>query len=372
MSCPSEASAGSSFEFMLSKETDAIATLAAKSSQEWKNLSICAEEAEKERLRIKTLVGKLVPADCSLLVFGSLARDEFTAGSDVDWTLLIDGAASPKHLDTAKEIAELLKKEGTKAPGPTGVFGGPIFSHDLVHFIGGETDTNRNTTRRILMLLESRALLEQAGVRERVMRHLFRRYVEEDRDYRKNDYSTRIPFFLLNDIVRYWRTMAVDYASKRRERGSAGWAIRNVKLRLSRKLIFAAGLTMCLSCQLRPSPALGKDTFDSERAFTSELQDFLFAFANRTPLQVVTQLSLDFEAYEVGTKILDAYNQFLGILSDSKKRAELDQIGVENAFENEVFKEARKLSKRFHEALTELFFNTNKDLAAATQRYGVF
>ena len=29
--------------------------------------------------------------DLSLVVFGSLARGEWTSGSDVDWTLLIDG-----------------------------------------------------------------------------------------------------------------------------------------------------------------------------------------------------------------------------------------------------------------------------------------
>jgi hypothetical protein len=33
---------------------------------------------------------------------------------------------------------------------------------------------------------------------------------------------------------------------------------------LSRKLIFAAGLAMCMSCQLRPSPALREPSFPSE------------------------------------------------------------------------------------------------------------
>ena len=34
------------------------------------------------------------------------------------------------------------------------------FSHEIVHHIGGQADTNRNTTQRILLLLEATALRE--------------------------------------------------------------------------------------------------------------------------------------------------------------------------------------------------------------------
>lgn len=355
----------------LEDEPDAIEELAKAHGRTWRNISACALAAAEQRARITDLVKKLVPPDCSFLVFGSLARDEFTNGSDVDWALLVDGAASPRHLDVAKEVARLLKD---RPPGPTGVFGRPVFSHDLVHFIGGEVDTNSNTTRRILLLLESRALQEHAGVRERVMRQLLRRYVEEDRGYHAvHDYSIRIPHFLLNDIVRFWRTMAVDYASKRRERGDdGGWAIRNVKLRVSRKLVFVTGLAMCMSCQLRPSAALNKDKFDTEKDFTDALQDFLLDFSNRTPLQVVSRLALDFHAGAVGAEILDAYDKFLGILSDEDKRKRLKELGVEDAFGDDMFREARAIGTEFQSALTKLFFRSDPTLTDATQRYGVF
>jgi Putative nucleotidyltransferase DUF294 len=349
---------------------DAIAELATTYKRTWSNIETCAGTAAAERARINDSVKKLVPADCSFLVFGSLARDEATSGSDVDWSLLIDGAADPKHLDVAKELARLLKD---KPPGPTNVFGCPVFSHDLVHLIGGEADTNSNTTRRILLLLESRSLLEHAGVRERVMRHLFRRYIEEDRGYHAvHDYTVRVPRFLLNDIVRFWRTMAVDYATKRRERGSDGWAIRNFKLRVSRKLVFVAGLAMCMSCHLLPSAALAKTSFESESDFTDALQDFLLDFANRTPLQVVSRFALDFGAGSVGAEILDAYDRFLGVLADNDKREQLKKLGVEDAFADNVFKEAREIGTDFQTGLTELFFDSDKNLTAAIQRYGVF
>lgn len=297
-----------------------------------------------------------------------MARNEFTSGSDVDWALLIDGPADPQHFEIAQKLVPFFSD---KPPGPTQVFGGPIFSHDLVHFIGGEADTNRNTTRRILLLLESRALVQATDVRERILRHLLRRYVGEDRGYHAiYGYDVRLPRFLLNDIVRYWRTMAVDYASKRRERGANGWAIRNIKLRLSRKLIFAAGLAMCMTAQLRPSERLREAK--SEADFTEALQDFLLTFANCTPLQVVARFAMDFGADGTGAKLLDCYDQFLAVLADEGKRNRLKGLSVEEAARDPVFQEARKIGTEFQDGLTKLFFETDNDLTATIQRYGVF
>jgi len=93
--------------------------------------------------------------DFSLVVFGSLARNEWTDKSDLDWGLLINSQADPEHLPVALQISKLFKTLELKEPGRTGVFGNLIFSHELVHQIGGESDPNSNITRRLLLLLES-------------------------------------------------------------------------------------------------------------------------------------------------------------------------------------------------------------------------
>ncbi|MFL5542343.1 MAG: nucleotidyltransferase domain-containing protein, partial [Longimicrobiaceae bacterium] len=81
--------------------------------------------------------------DATLVVFGSLARGEWTKKSDVDWTLLLDGQTYPEQIDTVEEIRGWID-ERYRVPGREGTFGRLSFSHDLVHRIGGRDDSNAN------------------------------------------------------------------------------------------------------------------------------------------------------------------------------------------------------------------------------------
>ncbi len=354
--------------------SQSISRLATKTGCEWPMIERVGRTADdaSDKVREALKGDGLVPTDTAFIVFGSLARREMTAGSDLDWTLLVDGQADPQHKRVAKKIEARLVDLKMKEPGRTGLFGGLAFSHQIIQAIGGEADTNSNTTRRILLLLESCALGDGDGVRDRVVRHLLQRYIGEDRGYhQRSDWQVKVPRFLLNDIVRFWRTMAVDYAAKRRDREGRGWALRNVKLRLSRKLIFASGLATCLSCQLRPSEALSNSTED-EASFNQALSDFLVEFIDRTPLEVMASVCLDFGAEEAGAKIFNAYEAFLGILDDADKRKHLDSLDVDESINDDRFAEARSLGTDFQTGLTELFFHSSDDVREATQRYGVF
>lgn len=194
-----------------------VVALQRKLGTEWPHLKTARERAVKKRKELREALFGDDSADTSIVVFGSLARDEFTPGSDIDWTLLVDGFADTQHLSVARKIAEIVFVHSEKKVGPEATFGGTAWSHQLVHLIGGEDDTNKNTTQRILLLLES-TVIGRREAYDRVVKHILSRYILEDARFVSKDTNFRVPRFLLNDLARYWRTMAVDFAYKRRTR----------------------------------------------------------------------------------------------------------------------------------------------------------
>ena len=310
----------------------------------------------------------------SLVVFGSLARGEWTSGSDLDWTYLVDGQANSDHLHIAQEIDRVLKKhkERFPLPGQTGIFGNLAFSHEIVHQIGGQADTNKNTTQRVLLLLESSAIGKEVQAYERVIKAVINRYLEEDTHLLTEDRKRyRVPRFLLNDIVRFWRTMAVDFASKQRDRGGEGWGIRNAKLRMSRKLIFASGLLLCFSCNLDPD--LQASIISTEKdVIKLNLVKHIREFVRQSPLEILARAV---QQYSVPAKIQDdlfsSYARFLEILDDTESRERLTELRSEDSREDSVFRKVKEISSVFERSLDAVFFE-NRQIGPLTRKYGVF
>jgi UTP:GlnB (protein PII) uridylyltransferase len=66
----------------------AIDKLAARLGANWENLRAARERALEKRRALQVDLSEFNSPDSSIIFFGSLGREEFTAGSDLDWTLL--------------------------------------------------------------------------------------------------------------------------------------------------------------------------------------------------------------------------------------------------------------------------------------------
>lgn len=339
--------------------------------KEWPALSKARTEAEACLSQVRKLIQEGAEGapfdsdDISAVAFGSLAREEWTSGSDLDWTLLIDGRVDHEHSHTAALFRAKVSAANLKQPGPSGTFGTLTFSHELVHEIGGEEDTNRNITRRMLLLLESRAL-HADGAYNRVLDAILSRYLQNDfRQFRLN-----VPRFLLNDLHRFWRTMCVDYANKYRERAGKGWAMRIIKLRLSRKLIFAAGILSCFSCD----PVIAQDLRPELVHAASPAQQvaFLRELFGRSPLEAIANALLHFGKPATAGLILDNYDRFLEIMNDPEVRKRLEELPPNSEETDKSFRELIHLSGDFEKGLLTLLLEDNAQLALLTRRYGVF
>ena len=348
-----------------------VSEFEARVGRDWTHIREARHLSHSTRTELGRQLAGIDSYETSVVVSGSLARDEFTRGSDIDWTLLIDGPADTNHQTVLERVANIIAKHAAKSTGQEKTFAQMAFSHDLVHQIGGEDDTNQNTTRRLLLLLES-AVVGRADAYEQVIRNVLKRYITEDDGFVGRSGRYHVPRFLQNDFARYWRTMAVDFAYKRRTRSGRGAAIRNFKLRMSRKLLYVSGLLTCYSCHLKLASRPSLFPCDAGSG-TAECVGCLRDWMRQTPLEILASVLLHFNHLDdVGCKLFDAYNEFLGMLADQEARDLLEKLPPRPDPADLVWGRARLITHSFRDGLLELFFDQNSDLFNLTKMYGVF
>lgn len=190
-------------------------------------------------------ISQLMP-DLAIYVTGSFARFEANDDSDIDLFLLLDDTQAPCpdtsnnfNLNSIRVKAKLIEIAES--------MGFPEFSNDgeflhihrlteLSNHLGGREDDSLNHfTARMLLLLESFPVLGEKTYKA-ALRHIVEAYF---RDYKYHPVDFR-PSFLLNDIVRFWKTLCLNYENKRNQvvdrnsRASKVQKLKNFKLKYSR------------------------------------------------------------------------------------------------------------------------------------------
>lgn len=288
--------------------------------------------SEKSLDDLRTALGSIVPADAVALTCGSYARREATSGSDLDFFIL-----SPSEADygsvgskpawfTAAETA--ITGIVAKPPAEGGAFDAVTKMEDLLAKAGGDHDVNKNITRRMLYLLEGAHLTNQAKFEE-IRRKIIEMYVEE------TPHDHQIALYLLNDVIRYWRTMTVDYSYKTTQ-GGKSWALRNIKLVFSRKLIYASGLF---------SIAM---TADRTLAKKIEKLEELFSMA---PLDRLDEIC----GIERVRRLHESYDFFLDRIDTPAIRSKLEELTKDQKDADPDYRALKNEGHRFTRELMSVF-----------------
>ena len=270
-------------------------------------------------------------SDVDLVLLGSLARQEVTAASDCDYIVLQNGCTPDKSQNLLR-IAEQVRHDlGYEEPGRQGVFGGIVVAGSLYEHIGLESDTNQNLTHRMLLLTESVSVLSPSTHEEVFDKTLLRYCADYLPPHREEGHTAMVPRHLVNDLVRFWRTMAVDFGAKRWRSIKDDSHLRLIKLRTTRKILFAGPL-----CSLLLVP--------QRTASTAELRNYLGTWLKKPPLAQLASIASDeIVASKISSaslkglgELLTAYDALLGLFNQRGMRESLKN----RPSEGKVFKEA--------------------------------
>ena len=194
---------------------------------------------------------KLAFNKACVYITGSFGRGEASEYSDLDLFIAGKNDGDDRMLRPLDEI--LIKADLIEATRKLGI---PDFSGDgeylqhyslneLIRTLGTPEDDVKNTfTARLLLLLESRPLLEK-NVYQNLIEPVIAAYWRDYEEH-KNEF---VPAFLGNDILRMWRTFCVNYEARTATdppRKKAKHKLKNYKLKHSRLLTCYSALLYLL------------------------------------------------------------------------------------------------------------------------------
>lgn len=257
---------------------------------------------------------------------GSFGRMEGSTSSDVDYIMVVQDT-NDTDADRDK-IHTAIAKFNLTPPNKAGIFSQPRTLDHLIAGMGGKDESLDMLGKRMLMLLESKPLYDQAGY-EAVLRVIFDKYVEYVTAEPEKDFV-----FLLNDLVRYFRSICVNYQSDF-WRQNEKWPIRNLKLRHSRILMYGGLLAL-----------LGEAS-----KYRQGKIEFLWEHLRLTPMErfaYVYQANQDYGFF----RLAGLYNVFLARLADENVRIQLTEISYAERYQFPIFAELKANSDAFVSEVT--------------------
>lgn len=219
---------------------------------------------------VRALDDVIDPYEVCIYVTGSYGRLEAWDGSDIDVFFLgrsgAKGSGLPRLRQTKLMAGLIAGAEQLSFPefSQDGRWLEVHYVDEMAEILGSPRDDSQNAfTARMLLLLESRPVLRE---------HLYRELLDEVvamyfRDFDDHP-ATFVPSVLNNDVLRFWRTLTLNYEAERLEvhraegdgerRAKASIALKNYKLKFSRlATCFSMVVNLArATCPVRPEEVI--------------------------------------------------------------------------------------------------------------------
>lgn len=318
--------------------------------------------AERERFSKKQLEtlkdrfdrSKHLRAIPNLSVFasGSYGRLEGGPHSDIDLFFLCNRPRAEyagfnlSKIQMMSEIIDIARQMHFPEFSNDGEFLSVLFVPEILENLGGRSDDYENHfTARLLLLLEGRPISDVnafGAATAKIIESYFRDYPYHPKDFK--------PTFLTNDIIRFWKTLCLNYENRRNELGTdqrvdptkrRNQQIKNYKLKFSRLLTCFATIG-------------NLSTFDD-----SIEPDDVAKLCSLAPIDRLAQIAD--KRPKAKTAIRDAISLYAGFLATTAKSPdELAEHFDNDESRGEAFRNARLFGDRMFDMLTRIDMNQNR------------
>ena len=260
----------------------------------------------------------------TVAVAGSFGRLEGSRESDADYIMIVKDPNVQSVQEDRDTLQNAIQKYGVSPPNKSGVFSQPRSKTQLLDPIGKTEERVDELGKRMLLLLESRPIYRPSGF-QHFLDELFSRYSE----YVTTDPDKEFAF-LANDLMRYFRFICVNYQASF-WRQNEKWALRNLKLRHSRIVMYSGLLFL-----------IGEASKHNGARKLATVLDHL----HYTPLE---RLAWVYEQNGDGGffRILGLYNVFISRLSDAAWRSQLKDVEYDDRYSVPAFAELKANSDAF-------------------------
>lgn len=337
------------------------------------NIKTCYEFSSRTLKRITDKIEKKVKEqnleneakDYMISVAGSYGRMEANPESDLDFMIicrkiekfeLIKRAYCRmsnqraedfnKSIYDASDVVEKLKKivsdiakeENIKLPKSDGAFSSALCIEDILQHTGHFEESLITIAQRLLLIMESKPIFNKSFFNECIEK-ILNKYFADIKNERHKE-----PLFLINDIIRYFRSICVNYQYNfLKTEENSKWALRNLKLRHSRIIMYAGLLFVVMNSSMK-----------QKSHEINDKDEYILKMLEYPPLFRIAKI-LDENKYSTDT-FLTKYNYFLGEISKDEVRKSLSSIDYEKRYENINFKNLKENSDEFLKDLADFIY----------------